>query len=319
MPLIEDQAGDPELVPTISPGVPILWSPLASCKWLKGSKISQRDHAKGADGIDRLVSLKAIDPGAVFIGKVAANSAVNDVLELSGTTAATLSTEFSGFSSFTEDAGADWTLTGENSFDGEVAIGGVLQEADALVSTLRMSGPGAYLSNQGTITGGFAASGVYLMGGTLLNDGTIAAAGGVGASAVEFGGPATLAFGRNAVFDGAITGFGSGDTLVAENKVLTSDTYVSGTGLELSGAGGTATIDLIGNFGADTFLLSNNGTSTSIGLDTTGEIYTITGVVKVGVTPGEGRYTARSPSPARSRPTPMGSMPSAAPLAASTC
>ena len=237
-----------------------------------------------------LAATLVIDPGAVFIGKVAANSSVNDVLELSGTTAATLTTEFSGFSSFTEDAGADWTLTGENSFDGEVAIGGVLQEADALVSTLRMSGSGAYLTNQGTIMGGFAASGVYLMGGTLLNDGTIAAAGGVGASAVEFGGPATLAFGRNAVFDGAITGFGSGDTLVAENKVLTSATYVSGTGLELSGAGGTATIDLIGNFGADTFLLSNNGTSTSIGLDTTGEIYTITGVVKVGVTPGEGRY-----------------------------
>ena len=68
---------------------------------------------------DRLVA----DPGAVFQGLVVAQGA-GDVLELAGTTAATLNgigPQFSGFGSIVFDAGASWTLSGSEA--GLAAVG----------------------------------------------------------------------------------------------------------------------------------------------------------------------------------------------------
>jgi hypothetical protein len=66
----------------------------------------------------------AVDPGAIFIGDVAAQS--NDTLVLAGTSSGTLSglgETITGFISIGEDAGAYWTLAGTASQAATVAIG----------------------------------------------------------------------------------------------------------------------------------------------------------------------------------------------------
>jgi hypothetical protein len=62
-----------------------------------------------------LAATVVIDPGAVFNGGVSANATVNDVIELAGTTAATLTgigSSFTGFSTFDFDRGATWSIEG---------------------------------------------------------------------------------------------------------------------------------------------------------------------------------------------------------------
>lgn len=100
-----------------------------------------------------------IDPGAVFAvdyhatlypgGVVAANSAANDVLELSGTSSGTLSGlghYFRGFATLVEDAGASWTLAGTDTFAGAATINGLLDVTGTLdvLGTLDVTGLGGF-------------------------------------------------------------------------------------------------------------------------------------------------------------------------------
>lgn len=148
---------------------------------------------------------------------------------------------------------------------------------------------GGTLTNNGVIESGAGGGvGVYLSDAILVNNGTI---NGEGSAAVQFArGDSTLAFGQSAVFDGAITGFAMGDTLVADGMVFNSATYVSGVGLELFGAGGEVTLDLPVNYSGDFFSLTANGDNTTIRLAT--DIGTISTAVTTQVTAGAGHYLA---------------------------
>ena len=129
-----------------------------------------------------------VDPGAVFAykspyyttlrpygGIVAANSAVNDVLELSGTTGGTLSglgTQFTGFTTIAESAGATWTLVGVNTVGAPgISLGSrsTLTNAGTLSGTILAAGTGAVVTNLGSLAAR-ATVGVSLAnGGTFTN------------------------------------------------------------------------------------------------------------------------------------------------------
>lgn len=61
-----------------------------------------------------------------------------------------------------------------------------------------------------------------------------------------------------------IAGFAPGDTIVLDGFSATSETYVKGTGLELSGAAGSVTLDIVGNFNSGGFQVTEAAGNTSI-------------------------------------------------------
>lgn len=63
-----------------------------------------------------------------------------------------------------------------------------------------------------------------------------------------------------------ITGFSVGDTLVLDGFAATSDSYVSGVGLELGNATGSVTLDLVGNFTTNDFSVIDPPGNTTIAL-----------------------------------------------------
>jgi hypothetical protein len=63
-----------------------------------------------------------------------------------------------------------------------------------------------------------------------------------------------------------ITGFSLGDTLVLDGFAATSDSYVTGVGLELSNATGSVTLDLVGNFTTSDFSVVDPPGNTTIAI-----------------------------------------------------
>ena len=78
------------------------------------------------------------------------------MLELAGTTTATLSglgTAFAGFSTLVEASGAHWTLAGPSSFAGAIAVAGTLTETGSLALGGMVSGAGKItVGAKGTIS-----------------------------------------------------------------------------------------------------------------------------------------------------------------------
>jgi hypothetical protein len=114
---------------------------------LDGGSLANAGTADGGAGADAVsfgsvASTLIVDPGAAFNGNVVANG-VNDTLELAGTTAgsfAGLGSQFTGFATVTEIAGASWTLNGTNNVTGDFdRCGRVCRD---IVSAL-ISGPSA--------------------------------------------------------------------------------------------------------------------------------------------------------------------------------
>ena len=64
-----------------------------------------------------------------------------------------------------------------------------------------------------------------------------------------------------------VTGFAQGDTLVLDGFAATSDTYVNGTGLELSNGTSTITIDVVGSFATTNFNVIDPPANTTISLN----------------------------------------------------
>ncbi|OYV52138.1 MAG: hypothetical protein B7Z78_06590 [Rhodospirillales bacterium 20-60-12] len=64
-----------------------------------------------------------------------------------------------------------------------------------------------------------------------------------------------------------ITGFAKGDTLILDGFAATSDTYVSGTGLELSNGTHTITLDITGSFSTASFNVIDPPANTTISLN----------------------------------------------------
>jgi hypothetical protein len=219
-----------------------------------------------------------IYPDAVFNGNVMANASVNDALVLAGTDAGTLNglgTDYSGFTTLLETAGADWMLAGANSFGGTANIAGALTVAGTLDLTGTMSVAsglvvtGGVTVAAGATLSGNGGSGADVNGGTLTNAGTIA-----GSDAVRFGaGAGTLIVDPGAVFMGDVVANASvSDVLVLAGATAAT---LDGLGGQFSGfstldfaAGATWTVDgteaglttgqVINGFtGQDTIVLEN--------------------------------------------------------------
>jgi hypothetical protein len=219
--------------------------------YLNGGTLLNAGTIAGAGGADAvqfgsLAATLVIDPGAVFDGNVAANSAVDDVLVLGGTSAMAatsfsgLGTQFTGFSTVTVGSGANWMLTGANTLGagtelkicGRLGVTGALMDAGtALVGhdgLLRAGGYGAVLVGGLTLADGSVAEGAT---GTLVVGNTLAGAA-AGALTVEAGyaisGHGTIGGvpGTSVVDDGTITAAASGD----ETGKLNIVTPITGTG-----------------------------------------------------------------------------------------
>ncbi|WP_304505191.1 Hint domain-containing protein [Acidocella sp. KAb 2-4] len=133
--------------------------------------------------------LLIVDPGASFTGNIVARSGVQDVLELSGTSATALTgigTQFQNFSEISFASGADWTIAGDSAgLAAGVTIAGFAQ-ADAIDLTdfaatteTYVSGSGLIVSNASQsetihLTGNFVTADFALLadgaGGTLIED-----------------------------------------------------------------------------------------------------------------------------------------------------
>ncbi len=212
-----------------------------------------------------------VDPGAVFKGLVVANTQADDVLELgvgngNQGTLSGLGSQYTGFSTFTEDSGANWLLAGSNSFGGTATIGGTLAIAGSLAASNGVSltgrltvdagaslvasyyeigvtaSSGAYLLVHGTVAGGgggkyggTGGDGILLSGGMATNDGMVT--GGAGQDGGTGGAGISLSGGM-ATNDGTVTGGGSSK---GAGGIGPSSGGTGGAGISLSG--GTATND----------------------------------------------------------------------------
>ena len=144
--------------------------------------------------------------------------------------------------------------------------------------------------NTGTIAADF---GTIDITGALVNDGTVEetglgqviVAGGVTGTGVFISDPAditldgpvgagqtvsltgpngTLTLGDPTQFDGVIKGFGVGDLIVVESFAASAESFVTGTGLELSSGASTITLDLTGSYHTNDFTLVSTGGETEI-------------------------------------------------------
>ncbi len=109
-----------------------------------------------------------LQKGARFIGQVVASTQITDTLQLGGTAAGTLSglgTEFVDFAKITENAGAHWTLAGNNTL---TSLAG---------HTVLLNGAsGEQLTNTGTLSGTGAGTETVSLG--VINKGLVSASGG---------------------------------------------------------------------------------------------------------------------------------------------
>jgi hypothetical protein len=216
----------------------------------------------------------------VFHGAVAANAGVNDVLELGGAAAGTLSglgTQFTGFTTMTENAGATWTLSGSNTLgasttlldSGNLSVTGKLSDAGAVTvaagGVLQSTGAISFLgavTNNATIDAssgliGFASAvagtGTLEVGST----GTLSLLAGSGAGqTVDFlAGTGLLELTQATAFNGYIGGFGAGDKIDLVNTGETGFHYAGGVLTVMDGSATVASLHFTGSYTTGSFTL----------------------------------------------------------------
>ncbi len=184
-----------------------------------------------------LAGTLVLDPGAAFVGQVAAYAGAGDVLMLTGVggTLSGLGTEFTGFSTIADAAHADWTLAGSNT----LAAGSYLVLRDQATLTVR-----------GTLGGGGA---IRLEAGA-----TVAADAGLGLAALRFTGSGeTLMLGSTDAVSATISGFGKGD-VIDLSSIVTSLTYLHHTLTLLDGSSKVLALVLAGDDTAADFTLKSD-------------------------------------------------------------
>jgi hypothetical protein len=224
-----------------------------------------------------------IDPGAVFVGNVVGNTAVQDQLVLAGSggTISGFGGQFTGLSVYAEAAGANWTLAGDNTISSgaSFSVGGILN----ITGTAAVDGPAslaahAVLNDTGTMS--------FL--GALSNQGTLLVAGGVASIAtlsavsgtLELGAAGTLSLlnaaptgqlvdflpsgglldlAAPAGFAGAISGFGAGDTIDLLSTSATGFGYAGGVLSVMNGGSTVATLHFNGSYTMSSFTVGSDG------------------------------------------------------------
>ncbi len=122
---------------------------------------------------------------------------------------------------------------------------------------------------QGNVVANLLASDTLAIGGT-----TAVSLSGIGtqfqnfsALAFDSGSTGTVTGTYTALENLTVTGFAQGDTLILDGFGATSETYVTGTGLELSNGTSSITLDITGSFSSANFNVIDPPTNTTISLN----------------------------------------------------
>jgi hypothetical protein len=189
-------------------------------------------------------SVVIIDPGAEFIGNVVAASN-NDILELAGKTAGTLTglgSQFTGFTEVEVLKDAQWNLFGTNSLDaGE---------------DLRISGS-AYVTGSLSVAGSVTGNGTLTIG----PSSAASIAGSCSVSSVVFAtGDSQSSLSLSPPdFAGKIVGFATGDTIDLTSYVVSSDKFSHGKLMLVGNGGETATLAFAGEYATGNFAFISDG------------------------------------------------------------
>ncbi len=188
-------------------------------------------------------STLVIDPGAVFVGRVAGNPMVDDTLLLrgSGGTLSGLGTQFTGLTTIAETTGANWTLQGSNTLSAGTSL--IARDDSTLTITGSLSGSGALRLDSGA---------------------TISADAGLGVASLRFtGGSEKLSLGSADPVSTAIAGFSTGDTIhlgFAVSKLSFADHVLT----LFDGTNQIETLTLDGHYTAADFQLHSSSGSADI-------------------------------------------------------
>ena len=229
--------------------------------YMIGGTLTTSGTISGSDAVlmEEAAGTLIVDPGAVFDGNVVGNTLFDDVLKLVGEEAGTLATQFIGFTTVTESAGANWTLSGGMTLaagsslqvGGSLSVGGTLTDAgivDISGGAILQANAGGTISLTGTssITDGgrlsAQAGGQITVGGVL----SLGVTGNADGEAILSGTGALITTGTTAI---------NGDATHAElhlggGLTWTNEATVNDAGLaELNAAAGdNVTIINSGNF-----------------------------------------------------------------------
>jgi hypothetical protein len=217
-----------------------------------------------------------VDPNAVFIGSVDGGNPIGatatSTLELAGTSAGTFSgigTQFVGFAQTTIDAGANWTLTGAETFVAgtTLANSGSLTALDATLSDAGLVvNNGAIQIDPSSVT--FAA--LYGIGTVAIDSGsTLGTTGSVAAGETIVFAAGNDWLGVNpTAFAGQIDGFTFGDTIALTGVTDGfSPMIVNGNTLQVDRADHPAvnlTLDPSGDYAGNSYVISTAGDITEI-------------------------------------------------------
>ncbi len=189
-------------------------------------------------------SVLIIDPGAEFIGNVVA-ALNNDILELAGKTAGTLTglgSQFTGFTEVEVLKDAQWNLVGTNSLD----VG----------EDLRISGS-AYVTGSLSVAGSVTGNGTLTIG----PSSAASIAGSCSVSSVVFAtGDSQSSLSLSPPdFAGKIVGFGTGDTIDLISYVVSSDKFSHGKLMLVGNEGERATLAFAGEYATGNFAFISDG------------------------------------------------------------
>jgi hypothetical protein len=197
-----------------------------------GQKIPNGDAVQ----FGTLASTLVIAPTAVFVGQVAANATVNDVLRLTGQngTLTGLGTQFTNFTTLAERPNADWTISGVAT----LATGGevIIRQNAALTLDGALIGPTTIRLDAGA---------------------TLTADAGLTATTIRFanGGNETLALNSTDPVTGTLSGFRLTDTIDIASTITTLSA-MGGKIILLDHQTAVETLTLDGNFTASQFALT---------------------------------------------------------------
>jgi hypothetical protein len=214
-------------------------------------------------GADRLI----INAGAVFSGAVQGKSTGSDTLELTSAasigTITGIGTQYTGFGTLNLDTNADWVFAGANALTGaaSIAAGATLTDTGALTSNFAVTNNGLITTDPSSIVFNSAVTGTGTIDIGAGSDVTFNASVSSGQAIFFEDGTGTLTLGAPAGFAATIAQFAAGDEIVLTGFSVSSETYVSGTGLELNGGAVIIHLTEPANTG---LLLSTSGSNAAL-------------------------------------------------------
>ena len=227
--------------------------------------------AQGASGEAITIAQSAldliVDPGAAFVGNVAAYASATNIVELtSGASTGTLSgfgTQFTNFTSLVFDSGAQWTVAGNDSAAGLGTLGiSGFTSGDTIDVTGFLAVSRTFASNTLVLTNGSSAHETLHIQGSLSTGNFTIRSDGSGGTDVIFG-------------TGTVAALAYGQTIDEAGVVATSETVAGGTMTLLAGASPVGTIGVGTSLSSGDFFLRSDGSGgTDVIADTVFGTYT---------------------------------------------